>query len=349
MGCSPLVLAIVIQQDPSDLAQRVMAGERRALAKAITLVESTRPDHRRDANRLLDSVCAAQKGAKSAMRIGISGAPGVGKSTLIETLGLFLIDHDHRVAVLAIDPSSVRTGGSILGDKTRMIELSRNPSAFIRPSASHGMLGGVANRTGEAVMLAESAGYDVVIVETVGVGQSEVAVASITDLFVLLVSPTGGDDLQGIKRGIMELVDLVLVNKSDGDLVALAERTAVDYRHALSLLRPKSGHPTPEVLPCSALSRTGLGPLWQTVADLWRDLNQAGHIEKLRQDQALEAFDREIETILLRRLLSSPSASELRQALGSEVRSGLIAPTSAAATLTNRVLGSASAQTGEYP
>jgi LAO/AO transport system kinase len=215
----------------SDFADAVRGGDRRSLARAITLAESTRPDHREEAVALLDELLPSTGGA---IRVGISGAPGAGKSTFIEALGLHLVDHGHRLAVLAVDPSSRRSGGSILGDKTRMEMLSRRSEAFIRPSPSGGTLGGVARRTREALLLCEAAGHDVVLVETVGVGQSEVAVAGMVDVFVLLLAPGAGDDLQGVKRGIVELADVVVVNKADGDLAAAAERTAADSANALA-------------------------------------------------------------------------------------------------------------------
>jgi LAO/AO transport system kinase len=205
-----------------DLSDRVLHGDRRALARAITLIESARPDHRAAAAQLLERV---NRAGRTAIRIGLSGTPGVGKSTFIESFGLMLTGHGLRVAVLAVDPSSARSGGSILGDKTRMERLSRDPSAFIRPSPSRTHLGGVARRTREAVMLCEAAGYDVVLIETVGVGQSETVVAEMSDIFVLLLAPAGGDELQGVKRGIMEIADLILVNKADGDLKPAAMRT----------------------------------------------------------------------------------------------------------------------------
>ena len=234
----------------SELAAQILDGDRRALARGITLVESTRDDHQAEADDLLTEVMARTGGAT---RVGISGAPGVGKSTLIEALGLYLIDKSHRVAVLAVDPSSPLGGGSILGDKTRMGELTRRTEAFVRPSPTAGTLGGVARRTREAMLLCEAAGFDIVLVETVGVGQSEVAVEAMVDCFLLLVAPGGGDELQGIKRGIMELADLVVVNKADGDLEAIAGTTAADYANALRLVRPKTTAWEPQVVRCSAL------------------------------------------------------------------------------------------------
>ena len=218
-----------------ELAAGVIGGDRRLLARAISLIESTRTNHRLLADALLNKVLSKRG---QTLRLGISGVPGVGKSTFIEALGLYLAEAGHRVAVLAVDPSSPRSGGAILGDKTRMEELSRHPNAFIRPSPSRGILGGVARRTREVMLCIEAAGFDVLLIETVGVGQSETAVAELTDMFILLISPGGGDDLQGIKRGIVELADLIVVNKADGDLAATAERTQSDYMAALRLMHP---------------------------------------------------------------------------------------------------------------
>ena len=258
------------------MVNAVTSGDRRALARAITLVESTRSDHRARAIALLNALPPVD----SAFRVGITGTPGVGKSTFIETFGLHLArDHNLKVAVLAVDPSSTRTGGSILGDKTRMTELARHPNAFIRPTASGGTLGGVARRTREVVRLVEAAGYDVVLVETVGVGQSETAVANLTDAFVLLVAPAGGDELQGVKRGIMELADMIVVNKSDGDLQAQARATLSDYSSALRLMRPSSPSWTPVVVPASALTGVGVREVWSTLTEL-RAARSAEQVER---------------------------------------------------------------------
>ena len=234
----------------------LLAGDRRALAQAITLIESTRADHRERADALLAAVLPH---AGKSVRLGITGVPGVGKSTFIERFGLSLLERGRSLAVLAIDPSSKRGGGSILGDKTRMEELSRRHAAFIRPSPAGATLGGVARRTREAMLLVEAAGFDTVIVETVGVGQSETAVADMVDMFIVLLLPAGGDDLQGIKRGVIELADLIVVNKADGDLQAAARRSAADYQHALRMLRSPTAGWTPEVATCSALDRRGRG------------------------------------------------------------------------------------------
>ncbi|MDO5705448.1 MAG: methylmalonyl Co-A mutase-associated GTPase MeaB, partial [Paracoccus sp. (in: a-proteobacteria)] len=254
----------------NDLLQPLLAGQRRALSRAITLIESTRADHRQQAEALL----AALPPRPTALRIGLSGTPGVGKSTFIEAFGIKLTGQGMRVAVLAVDPSSARSGGSILGDKTRMETLSRDPNAFIRPSPSRAELGGVARRTRETIRLCEAAGFDAVLVETVGVGQSETLVADMTDLFVLLLAPAGGDELQGVKRGIMEIADLILVNKADGDLLATARRTVADYSGALRLMRRRPGDPDgfPKALPVSATTGTGLDEAWAAMQELtgWR-------------------------------------------------------------------------------
>ena len=269
--------------DPATLAARVLQGERTALARAITLVESSRADHQAQAQDLLTRVLPH---TGRAVRLGLSGAPGVGKSTFIEAFGLSLTARGLRVAVLAIDPSSSITGGSILGDKTRMELLARDPNAFIRPSPAGRTLGGVARRTREAMLLTEAAGFDVVLIETVGVGQSETAVADMVDMFVLLLSPGGGDELQGIKRGIMELADLVIVNKADGDLVPAAKRAAMEYKSALHLMRPKSAHWRPDVLLASSLKGTGIDEIWAAVSAHREALEGAGEIASHRAAQA---------------------------------------------------------------
>ncbi len=313
------------------LAQEVLAGNRRALARAITLVESTRPDHREASAALIDALAAEKR---EAIRIGLSGTPGVGKSTFIESFGLMLAEQGLRVAVLAVDPSSARTGGSILGDKTRMEQLSRHPNAFIRPSPSQTHLGGVARRTREAVALCEAAGFDVVLIETVGVGQSETVVAELSDVFLLLLAPAGGDELQGVKRGIMEVADLIIVNKADGDLKATATRTCADYAGALRLLRRRPQDPDgfPKAMTVSALEQAGLDKVWSEISALvdWR--RETGHWTRRRADQARHWFHQEINQMLLARL-QTPDAQRLRAQLSEEVASGVTTPTLAAATL----------------
>ncbi len=312
------------------LSELVLAGERRGLARAITLVESTNDDHRRQAEALLDELLPNTGGA---LRIGISGTPGVGKSTFIEAFGMHLIDEGHRVAVLAVDPTSARTGGSILGDKTRMAELNRQPNAYIRPSPAGGSLGGITRKTREAVLLCEAAGFDVVLVETVGVGQSEIAVADVTDLFLLLLAPGGGDDLQGIKRGVMELADLVVINKADGKNESLANHTAADYRQALHMVRSKwPGHPT-DVLTASALHGVGLDAVWSALEVLHERLTGGGHIERLRRDQAVTAFWADVQHRLLARLAGNGEQAEKSQSLQRLVYEGVRSPSSAAREL----------------
>lgn len=314
--------------DIAATAQAIQAGDRRALARAITLVESARADHRAQALELL----AALPKEKQALRIGLSGTPGVGKSTFIEAFGLMLIGLGLRVAVLAVDPSSARSGGSILGDKTRMEQLSRAPAAFIRPSPSNAQMGGVARRSREAVALCEAAGYDIVLIETVGVGQSETVVAQISDLFVLLLAPAGGDELQGVKRGIMEMADLILVNKADGDLAAAAQRTRADYAGALHLLRRRSADPEgyPLAMAVSAYTGAGLAEAWAKMQGLaaWR--RETGHWDAARAQQAKHWFYEEIR----QSLLSSLSAEPLRgilDGLGDQVAQGHLRPEVAAA------------------
>ena len=278
--------------DVPALAGAVRRGDRRALARAITLAESTRADHREAAERLLESVGAGA--SEHSIRLGISGAPGVGKSTFIEAFGLEVIERGHKVAVLAVDPSSKRGGGSLLGDKTRMAELARDPRGFIRPSPAGTTLGGVARRTREAILLTEAAGFDVVIVETVGVGQSETTVADMVDMFLLLLAPGAGDELQGLKKGIVELADLILVNKADGDLKPAALRAVAEYRHALHLLRPGSPNWATEVRAVSALTREGIGEVWDLVERHRAALTASGEREQRRAGQARAALWREV-------------------------------------------------------
>ncbi|MSO79800.1 MAG: methylmalonyl Co-A mutase-associated GTPase MeaB [Acidimicrobiia bacterium] len=311
----------------SELATQVAGGDRRALARAITLVESTRADHRAEADALLTELMPRTGGA---VRVGISGAPGSGKSTLIEVLGLHLVDAGKRVAVLAVDPSSTRSGGSILGDKTRMEELTRRAEAFVRPSPTGGTLGGVARRTREALLLCEAAGFDVVLVETVGVGQSEVAVEGMVDCFLLLIAPGGGDELQGIKRGIMELADVVVVNKADGDLAAVATGTAADYANALHLIRPKTPPWAPTVVLCSALEGRGIDECWAAVEEHHRVLDGAGMLGERRAEQAKAWMWSELSAGLLERLHLDPAAAAAAARLEADVVAGLVPPTVAA-------------------
>ncbi|UCE84951.1 MAG: methylmalonyl Co-A mutase-associated GTPase MeaB [Deltaproteobacteria bacterium] len=263
--------------------ERVRAGDRRTVAKTITLLESRRPDQAARGQEILEKLVPYTGGS---LRLGITGAPGVGKSTFIEALGLRLIEKGHRLAVLAVDPTSPRSGGSILGDKTRMERLAQDEAAFIRPSPSGGSLGGVAERTRETLLLTEAAGFDIVLVETVGIGQSEVAVHSMVDCFTLLLQPGAGDELQGIKKGVLELADALVVTKADGELRRAAERSRAEYAHALELLRPASPHWTPRVLAVSAVSGEGVDAFWEMVLAHRSALEAAGALERKRRGQA---------------------------------------------------------------
>lgn len=317
-------------EDVTDLGKKLCAGDRRALARAITLVESGRCDHRAQADALLEAVAAPDR---QALRIGLSGTPGVGKSTFIEAFGCMLTGQDLRVAVLAVDPSSTRSGGSILGDKTRMERLSRDPNAFIRPSPSQTQLGGVARRTRDAIALCEAAGFDVVLIETVGVGQSETIVAEMSDLFVLLLAPAGGDELQGVKRGIMEIADLVLVNKADGDLKSTAMRTVADYAGALRLMRKRDGDPEgyPLAMAVSAMEERGFDAAWSAMRSLEEYRKKTGYWSARRSAQARGWFEDEVRLGLLSRLQSDPKAETAIEALRTEVSTGARAPSAAAA------------------
>jgi LAO/AO transport system kinase len=316
-----------------SLAQRVRDGDRRALARAITLIESRKPDHQEQAERLLERLLPATGGA---VRVGISGTPGAGKSTLIEALGAQLIEHGHKVAVLAVDPSSRRSGGSILGDKTRMQRLAQAPQAFIRPSPAGATLGGVTRRTREAALACEAAGFDVIVIETVGVGQSETAVADMVDCFLLVLAPGGGDELQGIKRGIIELADLVVVNKADGELRAAALRAGADYRAALQLLRPASTGWTPEVLTCSALEGAGIAELWQAVRRQRAALEASGELAAKRQRQTVSWLAAEVQAALLDALRADPATGRLLTELEQAVGAGRMLPPEAARALVAR-------------
>ncbi len=309
------------------LGAALRAGERRALAQAITLVESSRADDRARADALLASVLDATGGA---IRLGISGAPGVGKSTFIEALGSHLTNQGHRVAVLAVDPSSRRTGGSILGDKTRMEQLARDPHAFVRPSPSGGTLGGVARRTREAMLLCEAAGYDVVLVETVGVGQSELAVADMVDLFVLLVSPGGGDELQGIKRGIMELADLVVVTKADGDLATAARHACADHKRALQLLRRTHDTLDRTALMVSSPTGQGIGEVWDHLRADHDTLRTDGSLDRLRAAQRRSWLWSEVTDALLDDLHASPGVAAVVPEVEAAVQAGAMAPSAGA-------------------
>ena len=311
------------------LAAAVRDGDRRALARAITRVESTRAEHQDEAQALLSALLPA---TGKAIRIGISGPPGVGKSTFIEAFGLHLIREGHRIAVLAVDPSSPRSGGSILGDKTRMEELARNPAAFIRPSPTGGTLGGVARRTREAGLVCEAAGFDVVLIETVGVGQSETAVAEMVDLFMLVLPPAGGDELQGLKKGIVELAHLVVVNKADGDLAAAAGRAVSDYRAALHLLRSTTPGWSPPIVKVSALQRHGMDEVWREIERFRATLGPA-RLKAKRAAQAKAWMWNEIEEGLLALLRHDPHVSARLPELEKKVLQGAMTPAAAARTI----------------
>ncbi|HZB54715.1 MAG TPA: methylmalonyl Co-A mutase-associated GTPase MeaB [Reyranella sp.] len=308
------------------LLEPLLAGDRRALAQAITLIESTRSDHRERADVLLGALLTH---AGKSVRLGITGVPGVGKSTFIERFGLSLLEQGRSLAVLAIDPSSKRGGGSILGDKTRMEELSRRTGAFIRPSPAGATLGGVARRTRETMLLVEAAGFDTVIVETVGVGQSETAVSDMVDMFIVLLLPAGGDDLQGIKRGVIELADLIVVNKADGDLLATARRSASDYQHALRMLRSPTVGWTPEVTTASALTGEGVAEVWQVIGRFMKAVGEKG-VARRRADQARAWMWNEVGETLLSELRKHPGVKKLVLGLEREVEAGRATPAAAA-------------------
>jgi LAO/AO transport system kinase len=320
----------------AELGDRILNGERRALARAITLVESGRDDHRAQATELLAHVGKPQR---QSLRIGLSGTPGVGKSTFIESFGMMLIGQGLRVAVLAVDPSSTRSGGSILGDKTRMERLSRERNAFIRPSPSQSHLGGVARRTREAIALCEAAAFDVVLIETVGVGQSETVVSEMSDLFLLLLAPAGGDELQGVKRGIMEMADMILVNKADGDLKATATRTCADYAGALRLLRKRPQDPEgfPKAMTVSAVEEHGLEGAWAEMQSLSQSRRDSGHWDANRAAQAQYWFEQEVRAALLAQLSTVQARSDMEH-LGAQVRAGGLSPSAAAETMLSSLI-----------
>ncbi len=316
----------------ATLAQQLLAGDRTALARGITLVESRRSQDLADAEALLQSVLP-HTGA--ALRLGITGAPGVGKSTLIEALGLRLCAAGHRVAVFAVDPSSTRSGGSILGDKTRMTELSRHPAAFIRPSPGGDTLGGVAARTREAMLLGEAAGFDVVLVETIGTGQSEVAVHGMVDFFLVLLSPAAGDELQGIKRGVMELADGILVHKADGDLAPAADRAAQQCLLAMRVLHGGEPEPPPVVVG-SSLTGRGIDTLWQAIEGAVARWRADGRLRARRQRQAQAWLEQAVREQLLADFLADPATAAALAALQADVEQGRRLPGAAARDLVAR-------------
>jgi len=316
--------------DTHALADAVLNGDRRALARVITIVESTRRDHRAEAGALLERLMPH---TGNSIRVGVSGAPGVGKSTFIEALGNHVIDQGHKPAILTIDPSSAISGGSILGDKTRMETLARRDEAYIRPSPAGTTLGGVTRRSRETLLVCEAAGFDVIVVETVGVGQSETKVADMTDMFVLLLQPGGGDQLQGIKRGIMELADLVLINKADDDLEILAGKSAYDYRHALQLLRPRTPDWKVEVQTCSARDNVGIGEAWDVVTRHQEAITESGQLGAMRAEQARTWMWSEVQDSLIADLKDDPEVRKHIPALEEAASSGKIPAATAAERL----------------
>jgi LAO/AO transport system kinase len=310
-----------------NLADAIRNGDRAALSRAITLLESTRTDHREQAQRLLLELLPD---SGNAHRVGLTGVPGVGKSTTIESLGLHLIEQGHRVAVLAVDPSSTRTGGSILGDKTRMARLAVHPDAYIRPSPTSGTLGGVAKATRETVVLLEAAGFDVILIETVGVGQSEVAVANMVDTFVLLTLARSGDQLQGIKKGVLELADVVVVNKADGKHLSDARSAARELKSAIRLIYPRETLWRPPVLTMSATEGTGLTEMWETVERHRQVLTDAGEFEARRRAQQVDWTWQMVRDTVLDRVLSNPEVRKIRADVERQVRAGELTPALAA-------------------
>jgi LAO/AO transport system kinase len=313
--------------DIKALAKELRAGHRAALARAITLIESRRSDHQAAAR---DLVQALLRETGKAIRVGITGSPGVGKSTTIDALGMYLIERGHKVAVLAVDPSSARTGGSILGDKTRMAQLAASDSAYIRPSPASGTLGGVAAKTREAMLLCEAAGFDVVLVETVGIGQSETAVCDMTDFFLALMLPGAGDELQGIKKGLVELADMIAVNKADGDNIKRANLAAGEYRSALHILTPRSEHWHPPVLTYSALTGSGIETLWQKILDHRTAMKASGEFTARRQQQQVKWMWSMLEQRMMARLRADASVRAKVKRIEAEVAAGRISPALAA-------------------
>lgn len=316
-----------------DYVDGVLSGQRSALARAITLVESSNPDHEKDAQKVLQRLLPH---SGKSLRLGISGVPGVGKSTFIEAFGVSLCDLEHKVAVLAVDPSSSRTGGSILGDKTRMSNLGVHKNAFIRPSPTAGTLGGVARRTRETMVLCEAAGYDIVIVETVGVGQSEITVANMVDFFLVLMLPGAGDELQGIKKGILEIADMIVVNKADGSHLNKAKIAVQQYTRALSIVTPQSENWAPPVAHCSALEKSGLDSIWTIITDFKKALGKSGEFASRRSQQQLTWMWSIIEQELISSMKNDSSVRECLSGIETLVANGELPVRTAASELLNR-------------
>jgi LAO/AO transport system kinase len=313
--------------DPKTLIKGVRKQDRRLLSKTITLIESSRRDHQQQARQIVDELLPH---TGNAVRLGITGVPGVGKSTFIESLGISLVEAGHRVAVLAVDPSSSRSGGSVMADKTRMEKLSVEEKAFIRPSPSGGTLGGVARKTRETMLVCEAAGFDVIIVETVGVGQSETTVASMVDFFLVLMLAGAGDELQGIKRGVLELADALAINKADGENITNAKKAAKTYESALQMLQPPSPNWKPPVLTCSALEMTGIAEIWQTVMKFHQKFSKSGELADKRQKQALDWLWSLVEDGLKERFYTHPDIKKRLDQITRAVANGETAPTLAA-------------------
>ncbi len=315
---------------PDFYVKGVLEGKRRVIAKAITLVESSLPEHRMLASKVMDGIISR---SGNSVRLGITGVPGVGKSTFIENLGLDLADQGHKVAVLAVDPSSKRSGGSILGDKTRMEQLAAHENAFIRPSPSGATLGGVASKTREIMLICEAAGYDVVMVETVGVGQSEITVATMVDFFLVLMIAGAGDELQGIKKGVLEVADAIAINKADGDNAERAEQARHEFELALHFLSPVSPTWTPPVLKCSSVIKGGTRNVWETVLDHRKKMQETGEFDEKRKSQALEWMWTLVDEGLKLRFREHPEIAEKIPKIAAEVERELISPTAAAEEL----------------
>ena len=310
--------------DTPTLARRIRDGERATLARAITLIESKRADHRKQAQRLVQELLPH---TGRAIRVGITGAPGVGKSTTIDSLGTLLTGQGHKVAVLAVDPSSTRTGGSILGDKTRMARLATDPHAFVRPSPSSGTLGGVAAKTRETMLICEAAGYDVILVETVGIGQSETAVSDMSDFFLALMLPGAGDELQGIKKGVVELADMIAVNKADGDNLKRARAAAAEYRAALHILVPRSPNWTPPVVTYSGLTGDGVSELWANILRHKEILENTGELAETRRKQQVKWLWSMLEDRVFSRLKSDAGLRAKLPKIEAAVADGTLSPT----------------------
>lgn len=322
----------MISDDLTYTIDGVLARDRRIIAKTITLIESALPAHQEMAHKIIEALVPF---SGKAVRIGITGVPGVGKSTYIESFGMMLVEQNHNLAVLAVDPSSTRSGGSVMGDKTRMERLAVHPKAYIRPSPSGGTLGGVARKTRETMIVCEAAGYDVIIVETVGVGQSETTVASMVDFFLLLMLAGAGDELQGIKKGVLELADAISINKADGNNVERTQKAQKAYQAAMSLLTPPSPHWSVPVLTCSALTREGLDTIWQTILNHRRKLEDSGELAEKRRTQAIDWMWAVIDEGLKDRFHKNPRIKKALPEMVKAIEKGQTSPTAAAHELLN--------------